>query len=375
MRVLHVIPSMARADGGPAEVLRGLVPALAALGIDVHVLTTDKGMSELDSDIRESEHFQIERFSGLPRWTLSFSLFRALVDQVKRADIVHVHSVHTFPSTSAMLISRLLGRPVILQPHGALDHYHISQGAATKKLYTRLVDRIGLKSVRAVAYSSRREMRDGLQYFPASPAIEVPLGGDPSLFSIDQGHHGGSHLTYIGRITRKKRADLVIRAVSILRERGRDVSLTVAGPIDGTLPVDLPQLVDQLGLREHVTLLSSVDSAERSELLATSAFFVLPSEDESFGMAVAEAMAAGCIVACTPEVGLAEEAAEAGALVLIDSDPRHIANRIEELLDPVTLTKRAQAAREYSISRFSWSHVAEGLVGHYLAYLVRIADR
>jgi hypothetical protein len=45
VRVLHVSPSYCRQDGGPSEVLRGLLPALEASGTRVSLLTTDKGLS------------------------------------------------------------------------------------------------------------------------------------------------------------------------------------------------------------------------------------------------------------------------------------------------------------------------------------------
>lgn len=365
MRVLQIAPSIARKDGGPSEVLRGTIPALRERGIDVELVTTDKGLSDSDMDLASDPSVRVFKSRPPASWTFAPSLAFGLAKLVSQFDLVHVHSINTFTSTVGMRAARRAHVPYLLQPHGALDDYHMAQGAAKKALYNKWVDGPNFAHVSGFIASSPRELTQGMPYFPSSPSFLVPLGVSPELFDLaSTGTNSDRALLFLGRVTEKKRLDLVLRALALLGDV--QVRLVVAGPIDPQLPYDPRKLAIALGVDSMVSFVGPVDGTERARLLETSSAFILPSEDESFGVAVAEAMAAGVAVIASENVGIAPAAAGEAALVLCATSPESIAHEVRRLVDtPGLIETTGDVARRYAASNFTWSLSADALASAY----------
>jgi glycosyltransferase involved in cell wall biosynthesis len=111
----------------------------------------------------------------------------------------------------------------------------------------------------------------------------------------------------VGEIRVLKRHDDFIRAAAIVAQEFPETQFVVAG-VDTTAGnqtrKQLEELVAQLGLKDRIHLLGWLDDAE--ELLLTLDVFVSASETESFGLAIAEAMAAGTAVVATETEGAKE---------------------------------------------------------------------
>jgi glycosyltransferase involved in cell wall biosynthesis len=377
MKVVHVIPSVARSDGGPAEVVRRLAPELRRLGATVEIVTTDKGADASDADLIKDPDTRVARFVGLPRWTFSPQIVRVLWSAVRTADIVHIHSINTFPTTVALTTCALLGRPVVLQPHGALDVYHYGQRSLLKTIYTKVADRFGLRSVRAVAYSTRREEQDGQNVLLNLPSLRVPLGVDGRLFNIcNATEQPRRSVVFLSRLARKKRLDLVLRAMPAILETHPDAKLFIAGPTEKDLTFIPSQLAADLNLTNAVTFLGKLDADQRLNLLASASVYVLPSDDESFGMAAAEALAAGCPVVLSANVGIAPEAAESGVAVLVRQEPAAIATAVSAVLDlsDDEYARLATDARDYALREFNWKSIAGVLLAAYEEMAARKRD-
>lgn len=138
----------------------------------------------------------------------------------------------------------------------------------------------------------------------------------------------------IGELRTLKRHDDFIRAAAIVAQHFPQTHFVLAG-IDtspsGEVRQQLEQLVKQLQLNDRFHFLGWLDDA--AKLLAALDVFVSASETESFGLAIAEAMAAGTAVVATATDGACEviENQKSGLLVPI-SDPPHLADAIATLL-------------------------------------------
>jgi glycosyltransferase involved in cell wall biosynthesis len=332
--------------------------------VTIAVITTDKGAEESDEDLLALCPVHVAHARPPYSWTFAPGVILPIWRAVSGADVVHIHSVHTFPSTVAMIIARLRRKPYILEPHGALDRYHRDQGAAKKRMYTALLDGWGLGKLGGVVYSSRREAREGSEVLRA-PAIFMPLGVDEALFDLPRkdDRSGQVNVLYLGRLAKKKRVDLVIRSLAEPPLANLDINLVVAGPTGDDLPYDPHDIAINVGVERRVRFVGSVDAAERRALLAAADVFVIPSEDESFGVALAEAMAAGCAPVATRETGFAAEAAEHGALALAELTPSGVAQATAEAVH--RRDELARAAREYASERFRWREAASALCDAY----------
>lgn len=355
MRVLHVTPSFARRDGGPSETLRGLIPELRAAGVDVHTLSTDKGLGAADHDFIAAGGVTIVKSRPPRSWNFAPGMLRPLWRLVGEVDAVHIHSVNTFTTTIAMIIARLRKTPYVLEPHGALDSYHMGEGRRKKSLYNRVIDRWGFAGLGGVLTSSSHERVDS-QKLLVAPHFDMPLGVDERLFGLARESKTRAQILFLGRIAKKKRLDLVLGALADPRLAAARFELVVAGPVGDDLDYVPSELASRLGVADRVSFLGPVDNHRRAELLASSGVFVLPSEDESFGVAVAEAMAAGCAVIASEQVGIAPDAAKAGALVLSSLDSYDLATQLACMVSqPALIDEIGGRARAFAEGRFRWA--------------------
>lgn len=359
-------PAHARRFGGPSEVLRGLIPPQVAQGLDVRVISTTKGVDDDDVDF-ETIVPQVHFGSSRPPRNLNFAvdLLGTLREWIRWADVVHAHSVHTYTTSAALTLARRAATPVVLQPHGALDRYHLAQSRVLKSAYTRLVDTYGVGSVAAAIYSSQHELREGLAHLPR-PAHLAPLGVEDQLFGVERHEVSPMEILYLGRITHKKRLDLLLEAFAASPALKSTARVIVAGPDDESWAYDPRAFVVGSGLQDRVQFVGPVDSRTRARLLARASVFVLPSEDESFGVAVAEALAAGVPVLTTDRVGLASAAASEDALRLCELDAESLRGELERLVhegdERAALSRRGRA---YASAHFTWQASAAAVTDVY----------
>ena len=371
LRVLHVAPSHARRDGGPSEVLRGILPALQELGIHVELLSTTKHLAVGEKAPEGiTTHLAISAGPASINYARRFrSLLRGLVPKF---DIVHIHSVHTFTTSTAMQVCARTGVPFVLQPHGAWDAYHLNEGRSKKQLYDRLFDARNLRKAAGAIYSSTRESAAGRVFAPDIADNLVPLGVPDNLFSLPRDQADMNSVLFLGRVAKKKRLDLVLAAMATPAGRANGFRLTVAGPLDEDMPEDPRAMARRLNLDHRVNFIGEVDAAERTRQFLMAGVFVLPSDDESFGMSAAEALAAGVPTVTSANVGIAPSAAAAGGLILVEQTAESVATAIVNIVNNRAHGSRVAAAgRGYARDNFTWNAAAKAAVGAYERGIVR----
>ena len=97
-----------------------------------------------------------------------------------------------------------------------------------------------------------------------------------------------------------------------------------------------------------------MEGDKKSEVLAAASAFVLPSYSENFGIAVAEALAAGLPCLVSRGVALSDEVEKAGAGIVVGTTPEDIAAGLERLMgDRSGLSVKSTAARTLATNAFS----------------------
>ena len=192
---------------------------------------------------------------------------------------------------------------------------------------------------------------------PRIPVEMVSAGVPSELFTIERRPAG--FLLYFGRLDIfHKGIDTLLEAIAILAKKRPDIELRIAGR--GSSIDRIEGLIAGLGISANVRLLGAVSDEERNELLATAAVQLMPSRFEGFGLAAAEAMAAG-VPLIAAAVGSLPEVVDAprGGVLIPPSDAAALAAATEKLLDdPEARANLSHTARE-SARRFSWDSVAE----------------
>lgn len=165
-------------------------------------------------------------------------------------------------------------------------------------------------------------------------------------------------ISMVARLEVHKDQPTLIRAVALLRDQRLSVDLCLIG--EGSHRPQLEALIAELDLAERVELLGS--RRDIPELLCQLDLFVFCARpDEGFGIALAEAMAAGVPIVAT-DVGACREVLDGGrcGLLVEPGNPAALAAGIRAVLaDPVAAQVRAAAARQRALRDFSVAAMAE----------------
>src|SRR5436190_212767 len=118
MRILHVIPGLTHERGGPSTVLQALAGQQAEAGHRVAVLTTDQGARHGERPVELHPLVAVERMRvrGPDRLAYAPGFAAAARSHARRADLVHVHSVFTYPVHAALREALRAGVPAVLRP-------------------------------------------------------------------------------------------------------------------------------------------------------------------------------------------------------------------------------------------------------------------
>src|SRR5260370_15357417 len=196
----------------------------------------------------------------------------------------------------------------------------------------------------------------------------VPDAVDGDIFTLpEQGQRPIlDQIIFVGAIRPVKGVDVLLRAVRLLVDAGRDVKLILVGESyfrNYQKEYDrLRQMAADLGIASRANFAGKKPFAELVWDIQRSALLVLPSRAESFGMGLVDALACGTPVVATrcggPE---AIVSAEVGILVPPE-DPQALAAGIAQVLDRRTDYDPAKF-RPYALGRFGLESVVARLHG------------
>lgn len=358
LKVLIVNPS-ADTYGSDLQMLE-TVTALVEVGHTVQVVTTDSGplagMLEQRGASWRRVGYPVVRRSfaspfGILRLVASMTLaLPRILGTIRRfrPDVIYVNTL-TLPWWT--LVGRLTRRPTVVHVHEAeADDPKVVRLALNAPLFaaTRVIlnSETSLETmVELLPRLARRSVviHNGVPGPPEAPAPYTAPGPMTATIAV------------IGRLSPRKAPDDAMRAVGLLRERGRDVRMVVAG----TAFTGYEWFVEDLRLLasgEHldgaVEFVGYVDPIW--PLLERADIVVAPSTRESLGNAVIEAQLAERPVIATATSGHLESVIDGTTGLLVPvHDVEAIADAIERVLDDPDLAGTlARAARARALEKF-----------------------
>jgi glycosyltransferase involved in cell wall biosynthesis len=167
-------------------------------------------------------------------------------------------------------------------------------------------------------------------------------------------------ILFAAKFDRRKRPDDLIAAFHRLQKDGVEAQLVMVG--SGLLEQDLRSMVTEQGIRD-VTFPGFVNQAELPSVYGACDVFVLPSENEPWGLAINEAMCAGLPIVLSEEIGCAEDLVATGVngATFKAGDVAGLADALRPLLTDHELRSRCSAASLERIQRWSYRECATGL--------------
>src|SRR4029078_12479249 len=159
MNILHVIPGLTLERGGPTVVVQALTRCLAAAGHRVTVLSTDQGPRRGERPAELAPGVERERLAvrGPDRFAYAPGFRAAVRRRLRDADVVHVHSIFTYPVHAALREAAAAGVPAVLKPCGVLHPYSLRRSRWVKRGYLTLWGGLVRRACAAWHYTSEQE--------------------------------------------------------------------------------------------------------------------------------------------------------------------------------------------------------------------------
>ena len=355
MRVIHVVPSVSQEASGTSYAVTRLCETLIEGG-------TEAGVATLSAAEQQEARPYLMTFPtgvGPRRLGVSPGLRRWLADGTasRRFDIVHNHGLWMMPNVYPGLACRQTRCRLLVSPHGTLSRWALGVHGLRKRVFWHLWQERALRATDCFHATAQHEYEDIRRLGYRQPVCLLPNGIDvPPLQRCQAGDR--RRLLFLSRLHAGKGLDILLRAWRAVQDRFTDWDLHVAGPDDRGCLAAMRALTSQLGV-ERVTFEGPVYGDAKWQAFRAASLFVLPSRSENFGMAVAEALAAGTpAIVSNAAPWRALPARKAGWSIDIGVDPLVGCLQRALALSPEQLTQMGLAGREWMLREYSWQTIA-----------------
>ncbi len=379
MKTLHIIPGIEQISGGPSQVVVDLCSSLNGIGVESHIATT---IDPLDRYLLVDFFKVATKTFFFRRWerknfAFSKDLESWLQTNIKKYHVVHIHSLFNHPSYVSGCLARKYKIPYIVRPAGTLSIWADKKLSLRKQIWLNSIEKRNIESAALFHATSQQEAEDIYRNTSHENIQVIPLGiTSSSNIEISRRAKGETlELLFLSRLHPKKNIEALLRAVKEVLSRKKIVSLKIAGAPDPGMEDyedKLVQLTKDLGLGSVVKFIGFVQGKEKRQAFKDAHAFILPSYNENFGVAVAEAWSYGLPSIISSQVALAPdvESSKAGIVVKHD-DINDIVNAIEALIEDDDLRSQMSKNALCLAKKFSLDSTVESLKNTYKSVVDR----
>lgn len=383
MKILHIIPTVNPKGGGPMEGVRQSGLRLQEMGHQVEVVSLDDPKSSFLANYGLSVY-------ALGPSKSSYQYNRRLIpwlnDHAKDYDAVVINGLWQYHSFGAWCALRSLKVPYFVFTHGMMDPWfkltyplkHLK-----KWLYWPWADYRVLRDATAVLFTTEDERLLARQSFWLYKAREevVAFGtrSPPNDIETLREHFYTNHptlrskrvLLFLSRIQEKKGCDLLVEAFAKVATLDSNLHLLMAGPDQTGLVAKLQVQAQRLGIADRITWPGMLQDNIKWGAFYASEAFVLPSHQENFGIAVAEAMGCGLPVLISDKVNIWREIEADGAGIVNADTVEGTEKTLRQwlTLDAEGRQKMAEQAKASFEQRFTVDTMAKSLIETIERYL------
>ncbi|MGO4808746.1 glycosyltransferase [Cupriavidus sp. 2MCAB6] len=344
MNILHVTPTLNPATEDVSAYVSQFCLQLESMGHTCNVITLDSSKEARHWPPDISWEAVVDKNSKFGFYS---DLWHLLSRRAAAADVVLIHGLWQLHSIISGHICRSLGVPYYVFPHSTLDpiinkKYPLKY--IKKIIYWLAFECKNLNSANDIFFTNPEEQRKGITAFPFTKfqGKIVPTGIKNSAKDLEQladslAQHrpNGTHarrLLFLGRLHEKNGCDILIDGFSRALSSVEDIELVFAGPGPEEYIKELRVRADAgAGLgRIHFTGL--VEGDEKWGLLSSAYAFILPSHQENYGLAIAEALAASIPVIITNQVDIWREIQSSGGGIVSSDDAEGVCSAIIRMM-------------------------------------------
>lgn len=313
MQILHILDSLNPKNGGPVQAVRQYATLMPQFGNSVEVACCDDPEADYVRDfpakvsaLGPCSDTAVGKRMG--DYSYSPRLRPWLVKNIERFDAVVISGIWQYPCLAGSSVCRNVGKRYWVFTHGMLDPWfnktyplkRIKKLLFWPSLYS------ALRSAESVLFTTDEERTLARQSFWPYHVRERVVAYGAARPPIEHGNHqasaflsrfpeldGKRFLLFLGRIDSKKGCDLLLKAFDHIAREDKSLYLVMAGPVSREYRAELKKIPLSTTAKERIVWTGMLKGDEKIGAFRTAEAFILPSHQENFGIAVAEALACG----------------------------------------------------------------------------------
>ncbi len=345
MKIVEVNPFFHPYDGGIEHRIYDTSKRFAAMGHDVTVVTGQ--LSDGDPLEEEMDGFRVIRLKSRkikvynPPYISSKDVLPTL--QSLDADVVDYH-YRWAPSYNKALAA--YDGPKVFTYHNMWGEGGGIVGKISEKSDNKFAKDVLSTFDHVIAVSNFVAQDLVARGYSQKYVSTIPPGLSGN---VEPGTGSGDYILSLGRLVPTKGLNYLVEAMKDV-----DHKLIICGR--GPEKKHIEKLIEKTGLQDRVEMRGFVTEEERQSLMGECRFFVMPSLQESFGLAALELMSRGRPIVCSDADGLPDTVGDAG-LVVPKADSKALAEAMNRMYDDDELRDSKAAAALEQVKEYLWENL------------------
>lgn len=304
------------------------------------------------------------------------TVYQLMKDKI---DIIHFHTPMAV-SADGILAAKMLGKPIVgtfhtyfMEPEYLKVMGMTSMGNTVEKAIVKLgwtYNNLYYNSANIVTTPTESTRKALVKYNIKRPTKTISNGiRMPKVDKKELTKHHLSHkLLYVGRLSKEKNLDIVIKAFKIVHEKLPAYKLIIVG--DGPSKDDLEKLTVAENIEQAVIFTGQIpfEKLLSSKIYTDASIFITASTSETQGLSIIEAMSYGLPVVAVAKRGVPELIKDNG-LMSKTANAKDIATNVLRIVKNPSLAQKMslaslKRAHKYSIENITtqMEHVYENLI-------------
>lgn len=298
MKIVHVTKFFYPDIGGIQTVIWRLCHHQLASGHQVGVVTLDRLLEDETQYLPHNETIEGIVVKRVPYWgNRRYAVAPGVLRHIGEYDLIHLHSSDFFLDCLAWT-QFVHKKPMVLSTHGLF--FHTDFAHRLKQIYFHTATRLNLRHISAVICVSHHDLGLIRKISPNNKIHLIPNGiRYKQLSKLTIKNRDRDLYISIGRIAPNKRYDRLLETFALVVKKHTAAKLVIIGP-DRGLVTSLKNLCRSLGIKKQVEFAGRVSDNELLNFLECASVWLAAPEYEGFGVALLEAMAAGCVPVVQP---------------------------------------------------------------------------
>ncbi|KKG11799.1 glycosyl transferase family 1 [Methanosarcina mazei] len=369
MKIVHVAEWSAKSGGG-FTAASNLVNSLLKINpkMDIHIVSFGDKNAVMTENGYTLHFIKLKLFPTSQYWYLP-KILNAKILEIS-PDLVHLH--FTYPPYS--FITQLT-IPVVITVHG-LNSMRV-KGSYPKSdylnfrfiLYPYFEKKALQRASRIINVSQWTKEKSDSVIGVNSKTVYIPNGIVYEKYSnIKPRDLNHPSIFFAGRLVKLKNVDILIKALSIIKETNPDAHLYIAG--SGPQYQKLGSLSVEFNVDKNITFLNFISEDEMLKMYASVDIFALPSKFENCPMVLLEALAVGTPVVASNVGGIPQILDNGKYGLLAESgNVEDFAQKIITLIKNKSLRNELSEKGKQRVKEYSWDDIASKTIELYSSIL------